>query len=116
MKTSEALIQAKALIADPKNWTQGAYARNENGDRRWSNDEDAVCFCSLGAMSRVTTQLEDRNDCRGNDIYYFGTRILETAMEEPVSIFNDEHDHSEVMAAWDKAIEVAKQAEAARPD
>lgn len=112
MKISEALIQGKSLIQNPEHWTQGAFARNREGDRRWSNDEDAVCFCSLGAVSRVTNRLEDRTDPQGNDIYYHITHYLETAMGEPVSTFNDEHTHTEVMAMWDKAIEAAKRAEA----
>ena len=116
MKISEALIQGKSLIEKPESWTKGAYARNEKGERRWSNDEDAVCFCSLGAMSRVTSQIECRTDPQGRDIYYNGVGYLEAAMGECVPTFNDEHSHVEVMAAWDKAIEAAKRAEAIRAE
>lgn len=116
MKISEALIQGKALIEKPEHWTKGAYARNEKGETRWSTDEDATCFCSLGAMGRVTCRLEEKNDHRGNSIYYRGVGYLEAAMGECVSVFNDEHAHAEVMAAWDKAIEAAKRAEAIRAE
>lgn len=102
MKTSELLIKAKVVIENPGHWTQGAYAHAERGgERRWSMDEDATCFCSLGALSRVTHEMP-------NSSYFHATRYLETAMLMPVSVFNDSHTHGQVMAAWDKAIEEAK--------
>ena len=34
MKPSELLIKAKAVIADPKHWTQDVYAKDAKGQRR----------------------------------------------------------------------------------
>lgn len=51
----EVLIAARALIADPKNWTQGAYARQTDqfGDYAEVLSPDAKCFCALGALARA---------------------------------------------------------------
>lgn len=35
--------------------------------------------------------------------------LLREAMDSPIAIFNDSHTHEEVLAAWDKAIELAKE-------
>lgn len=51
----DVLIAARALIADPQNWTQGAYARQTDqfGDYAEVLSPDAKCFCALGALSRA---------------------------------------------------------------
>ena len=105
MKHSEALKAAKAVIANPENWTQGWYYKYKNGTscKRY---EDAECFCSLGALRKV-------NDCY-DDYYLNGTLYLDLALETlnvkagSVFIFNDTHSHAEVMALFDKAIELAE--------
>jgi len=47
------LIKAKKLISDPKKWTQGWYAKNNHGQYTWPAHEDAVCFCSIGAVIKI---------------------------------------------------------------
>jgi len=51
----DVLIAARALIADPAHWTQGAYARQTDqfGDFAEVLSPDAKCFCALGALSRA---------------------------------------------------------------
>lgn len=53
-KPSEALRAARDLLTPEGAWTQGASARTEDGimlhDPR---SEEAICWCSLGALRRV---------------------------------------------------------------
>lgn len=50
----DVLIAARALIADPAHWTQGAYARESPfGDYADVQSAEAKCFCGLGALSRA---------------------------------------------------------------
>lgn len=41
------------LLADPKRWTKGCFARNEIGRKVNCYDESAVCWCLEGAFSRI---------------------------------------------------------------
>ena len=45
--------RAWKLLEDPKRWTRGVFARDEAGKKVQSTDESAVCFCVMGAISRV---------------------------------------------------------------
>jgi hypothetical protein len=113
MKTSEILTQAKALIADPEHWIQGWYARiGKHGRSVWSTDANATCFCSLGALGRVTAQPQYHAAPFQSPTASIMTSskaqgYLERSMGGLISIFNDEHAHAEVMAAWDQAIALA---------
>lgn len=51
MTVKEVLIAARAKIADPANWTQGACARDVCGGKTFSSNNNAVCWCSLGALA-----------------------------------------------------------------
>lgn len=47
------LSAARELIAKDGVWTQGAYARDVNGDEVSESSTAAVCFCSVGALHRA---------------------------------------------------------------
>ena len=47
------LVGALALIVDPEGWTQGAGARDQNGDRVKVLAPEACCFCPVAAIGRV---------------------------------------------------------------
>lgn len=105
MSTKELLIAARAKIADPKNWTQRAYARDAKSESVSSLDADAVCWCAAGAVrwaggdSYGGSLLSDRA---------WG-ELLQTAHfhEDSASMFafNDTHTNAEVLALFDKTIE-----------
>lgn len=112
--TSETLRAAKALIDTPEKWTQGAYARDEEGLTVFVGDEAAVCFCSIGALAR-TERLHNVPDP-----HELGRRATIRALRpshDPIlaagliADFNDTHSHSEVMAMWDRAIKRAAEEE-----
>ena len=100
MKISEKLEAAKALIADPKNWTQDTYARDVHGEPTSPESMDAVCWCSLGALKKTDSYLEGAG---------LLLRSISGVSKHPfIPSFNDTRTHEEVMAMWDRAIELAK--------
>lgn len=59
-KASEIIAQAKALVE--KGWTQGSYAADDVGNYKSPYDDNATCFCTLGALTRVAfTERRDGN-------------------------------------------------------
>lgn len=101
MKVSEVLIAAKSLIDTPDKWIQGAYAADSSGCDIAPSSTNACKFCSIGALVRVGVGLYAN--------YSVSEAYLTHAMRcDTISRFNDSHTHSEVMEAWDRAIEAAK--------
>lgn len=100
MDTVQILKDARALIADEKNWTRNAFARDSKGNEVTPDKEDATCFCAIGALSRVVQQPP----------YYDlpGERLLGDEAwisgEIGVAEFNDAHTHEDVLALFDRAI------------
>lgn len=114
MKISQHLREAKARIDNPEKWTVLALARTKDNIITDTIGVSACKFCSLGACNR---QLYEA----GNDepIYHHLVQYLREAAvlisEDPdmtISRFNDTHTHDQVMAMWDKAIQLAEKDEA----
>jgi hypothetical protein len=99
MTTVELLREARALIDTPEKWTQGAFARDGKGDRVDELDKRACRFCASGATSRVTGIKSPAI----TPAYKAIQRAMGVGVFE-VSVFNDQHTHAEVLAAFDKAI------------
>ena len=100
MKTAlQILIEGRALISCPDRWTQEALARDIEGEPVHSDDVDAVCFCSRGAVDQVCRSelLEGSNEDAVLD-------FLRVQMDGSIEDFNDSRPHAEVLAAWDRAI------------
>ena len=93
------------MIAKRENWTQDDYAKTADGNGAYSKSDEAVCWCSLGALTKLSPPDEDKQ------VRKLAKLLLSEAMDSPIAIFNDSHTHEEVLAAWDKAIELAKAAE-----
>ena len=116
MKLSEFMTGAKELIKDESSWTKDWFARNDAGVPVRSLHEDAICFCSLGAIERFAgcelgDDLVDGVSSRTKE----AQGLLETVMGGLlVEEYNDTHTHEEVMAMWDEAIEVAKVSESGK--
>src|SRR4051794_31065920 len=101
MKPREVLIEARRLIEDPERWTQHTLARNPETRRPVDPDSPrAGQWCLWGAVEHV---LDARTD-------YIGVWDALTAVLEPrypsFASFNDAdgRTHTEVLAAFDKAI------------
>ena len=107
MKPSELLTKAKAVIADPKHWTQDVYAKDAKGQSTGPSTPDAVCWCSLGALHAVAHE-ENTYNTRFAATRYLARVSAECGYSD-VSDFNDNSSHETVMRAWDKAIKLAKE-------
>jgi hypothetical protein len=53
MTPKEVLVKARKIIADPKRFTKGVYARDASGVECSAQDGAARQFCSIGATYRV---------------------------------------------------------------
>lgn len=100
-KISERLQQGRDLISKKENWTTGAYVRDTLYNSVSTRSERAFCFCSHGAICKVVPLEESTGDV---------AHYLRLVMGDIIS-FNDSHDHTEVLKAWDLAIELAKKDE-----
>ena len=108
MNTAETLTAARSLIAEPEHWTKGRSARDKNHAAVPVNSPDAVSFCAIGALVRVT----------GPGNFWTAERCLTTALGgTDVPRFNDDDltSHSDVIALYDRAILVASNTEQDTP-
>lgn len=105
MKPSEVLRAARKLIERPENWTRGADARDVDGTPVWAahGDVEPVCWCSTGALMRVTETGPE---------YHSGRGFLEQVISpwRFIPQWNDagNRTHPEVLAAFDRAIALAE--------
>lgn len=53
LTVSQALLELKALLSNPKRWVKGAYAKDDRGEHTNSRDPHAVCFCITGGINRT---------------------------------------------------------------
>jgi hypothetical protein len=99
--TLPTLRAARALISDPRRWTQGQDqplfkgARDAQGRDCWPCDPEAVSWCATGAIAKV----------EGRDI---GRELPERALDAGLSYafgawpttayFNDRRSHEDVLA------------------
>lgn len=94
------LLEARTLISDPKHWTQGNYYNHG-------------AYCAVGAVSHFARK---RKNYRKNRTLAVG--LLAKAVKkylkqyflqreiEFVTSYNDSRNHEEVLALFDKAIEL----------
>lgn len=98
MTPKQILIAARELISEEEHWTQGVFARSDAGAATPVHNDNAVCFCAVGALDRVSG--DDFQDEFSSAI-----RILMDVLGSPnILIFNDTHTHPEVLALFSKAI------------
>ena len=107
MKTSEILIKARDLIADPARWTQGTAARDANQEITEPESEGAVCWCSMGAVMKVEGFANYIRRERAYDELCDAADALDSA-SAGLSDYNDTHTHAEVMTMFDTAIATAQ--------
>jgi hypothetical protein len=104
------LRAAKALIDTPAKWTQSVLARDSMARQVGIEDRNATCFCSMGALLRHCRDKELPGEARKTISEALDNVAELTAGDDSTNIviYNDEHTHAEVMAVWDKAIELAE--------
>ncbi|NTE87235.1 DUF6197 family protein [Agrobacterium rubi] len=99
MSAEVILRSAKRAISKPKNWTQEAIARDSRGNLVDVLSDRATCFCMIGAIQVTRPSVDD---------YAGAISFLRKATGVGVYDFNDSHGHKAVLAAFDKAIEIAE--------
>ena len=96
MDAKELLICARELIAAPGGFTQGAFARDVEGNIVQALDPAAVCFCSYGALEKGQPNRTARQPAIN--------ALAAVVDNHTIAFFNDTHTQAEVVAAFDKAI------------
>lgn len=98
MTTLEVLTAARAKIA--QGWTQGACARDVDGDEVLQSSERATCWCASGAV--YATCSGDR--FAASDAFDSLERLVPTRLG--IAGYNDapERTHADVLALMDRAI------------
>jgi len=76
---AEALIMARAIIADPARYVQNAMARDAGGARISPRHPAALCFCSMGALLNVTPDDDGVHDAAMARLEAAGRAILAEA-------------------------------------
>ena len=102
----EVLEKARARIEDPERWTQRVAGRDESG--RAVPIDKATQVCLDGALCLQFPD-EDFRTLGGVPPYKAAVALLEQATDyKNIADFNDTHTHPEVLAAFDRAIELAR--------
>lgn len=98
MNVRNILIEARAKIAKPENWTQKAAARDKDGFSISVFHEHATRWCAAGAVRAVVPM--------GESNYVAALHRLEAHLPSPsvIAMYNDSHTHAEVLAKFDEAI------------
>lgn len=99
--TIEILEKARGLITDRYNWTRGSYARDDTGEVCNVDDPKSVCWCTLGAISKVSERDLKKEHRATLAIQNF---LDGTYGFSHVARFNDNHSHEEVLSVFDMTI------------
>jgi hypothetical protein len=94
--TLEILRAARAKIADPKRWTQKAFARNAFDDYTHVRSPDATCWCAQGALKSVDGPLDA--------LCAAATCLSGAVSARSIIDWNDHSTHADVLAGFDAAI------------
>ena len=105
MTPSEILTEARRLI-EGKGWTQGAFARNCDGERIGLDDPCAARFCSIGALIRSWAGAS--NEAR----HHAREALVRGSGHTDLAWWNDSNRRTvaDVLSAFDRAIALAREA------
>lgn len=76
-KPSDNLIAALNIIDTPGCWTKGAFARSASGVPVPIGNKNATCFCSLGAVKKVTGSVSSEF-WQAKEYMYLSIAVLHT--------------------------------------
>jgi hypothetical protein len=106
MDALEILVGTRELLSDPDRHTRNDYARMADGDGCGIMSKDAVKFCAYGGLRRVGWTSPPESFLRAEGYLRAGIHHFHPFC--PITSFNDTQPHETVMAAFDRAIELAK--------
>lgn len=106
---SNIIINLKAvreLLSQSKHWTQNWYAKDAKGFACAPSDNDAICWCLVGALERIVGDGDHANPLLR------WLRMELPAGEMSVSKWNDKRGrtHAEVLDLLDRVIATAEAA------
>lgn len=114
MSIRETLTKARALIANPAHWTEGALARKSDGTEIGWHDPEACCFCGEGAVMKacdVPRSFQGPNYLlyrKAMDfLQYEGVQERAGFPSWQVPTINDDLGHEALLKLFDKGIELA---------
>lgn len=101
---TQKLIDARDIL-ETKGWTQGAIARDADGNSCFTASSDVVCFCGLGALLKA---------CGSESVDFSAMWYLTTTLGPDIPFNNDEPETTilHVMMAYDFAILMSMDEEA----
>lgn len=115
MHPFEVVTKTAALLADPEHWVTGRLAQTAQGLNTAPTDPNACRFCLVGAVMRVldltpgpnnTLPLPFRNLLMAAITDYTGEELA-------ITVFNDSHEHSDVIAVLAHAAALVRPTEPA---
>lgn len=102
----EILRAARERITPEEAWTQGRLSDVVKfGYAAPEEFEGSTCFCAMGALMYEAP--DERSFHEAADLFGMATRD-EVTDARKFADFNDSHTHAEVLAVFDKAIELAE--------
>lgn len=106
MDPKQILTRAREILTPPKAWTRGTLARDKNHNSTNLYGEDAICFCSIGAIVRAAHQL-NAHEAEAEALLQLSNVIVAGKKQKVfISDFNDDPDttHTDVLNLFDRAI------------
>ena len=70
-----AVLNKAADIVEKRGWTQGDFARMEDGDFCPANSEHAVAWCMEGAMARAIYELKEDRGLLARCCWFMGEHL-----------------------------------------
>lgn len=102
-RLSAVLSAAKDIIADPRNWHIGYFARNTWGRHVPSSSEEACAWCSFGAVELAVHKLGGGPEhCAAPKAML--NEVAISLGHPSMPIMNDSESHNAIMTAFDLAI------------
>lgn len=82
-------LEKAALVLEQNGWCQYAFARHENGNPIGPLEENAVCFCVLGAIKRVV----GGENCMPIPLEFYSAleHAIDLKKQVAVSLWNDRY-------------------------
>lgn len=97
------LTEARHLITEFKHWTQFANSRDAAGDSCSPWDNRAVCWCALGAITKIVADHPE-----GQILDERWSILQEAGIASHITSINDSDGHSAILTLFDKGIATLK--------
>lgn len=105
--TVDILREARGLVA--RGWTQGSYARDEQGKELCVCDDRAVSWCTLGAIREAQARVASTFDEADRAEELLGKVACDDWAAIPDWNDEDGRTQADVLNAYDRAIQLAEQ-------